>query len=82
MRDSVTALEHELANIAALLPKSVPGAPRLRSPYTVSEAVSLDEIEKKAAAKLSSVCLRCSARDRPDRRQMNDRFRAHSEPVD
>jgi len=58
VRDSVDALELELANISALLPRSVPGAPRLRSPYTVSEAVTLDEIEKKAAAKLSSVCPR------------------------
>jgi len=38
-----------------LLPKCCPGAPKLRSPYTVSEAVNLDEIEKKAAAKASSV---------------------------
>ena len=56
VRDAIDRLEKDLKNVAALLPKSCPGAPRLRSPYTVSEAVSLDEIEKKAAAKASTVC--------------------------
>jgi len=54
-RDAITKLESSLQAIGDLLPKSKPGGPKLRSPYTVSEAVTLDEIEKKANAKASSV---------------------------
>jgi len=68
-RDKITELERKLEGVAALLPKSQPGGPKLCSPYTVSEAVQLDEIEKKAAAKASSVSVcfftkLCAHRDR------------------
>ena len=60
IRVALNRIEKDLADVAALLPKTCPGAPKLRSPYTVSEAVNLDEIEKKAAAKASSVRLLCA----------------------
>jgi hypothetical protein len=59
IRVALDRIEKDLADVAALLPKTCPGAPKLRSPYTVSEAVNLDEIEKKAAAKASSVRFLC-----------------------
>lgn len=55
VRDAVDAYEKELTKVATLLPRAAPGGPRLRAPYTVSEAASLDEIEKRRAAKASSV---------------------------
>ena len=55
IRVALDRVEKDHTDVAALLPKSCRGAPKLRSPYTVSEAVTLDEIEKKAAAKASSV---------------------------
>jgi hypothetical protein len=55
VRDALTRIERELDVAAALVERCAPGAPKVRSPYTVGEAVSLDDIEKKAAAKASSV---------------------------
>ena len=59
MRECVTRVERELDVAAALVERCAPGPPKVRSPYTVGEAVSLDDIEKKAAAKASSVGVVC-----------------------
>lgn len=56
VRDVIDRLEKDFKNVVVLLSKSCFGASRLRSSYTVLEAVSLDEIEKKVVVKVLMVC--------------------------
>ena len=54
IRVALDRVEKDLTDVATCFPRVVAGL-EVGSPYTVSEAVTLDEIEKKAAAKASSV---------------------------
>jgi len=64
VKPSITHGELALERASALVERTRVGAPRARAPYTASDAAAIDEQEKKAQAKASTVRMRSRTRAR------------------